>query len=217
VQALQDGEGSMLARLRARAHLRRCAPCAARHRQLTADIRQTHGLLAFEALRPDASDAWKRFLVRRGREALGVASRRSIGWSVLPPAAILVVACVAGVLLFRSPERDLVARMYSLSAQDRVAPKVPTRHDREFASSLTSLEAAGVLWRVSDVCCADRDGEGPADDGVLTVLLAGSRSPVVILYEDTQRAGRFQPGDVILMVSRPGRSAAAVDPRLHRS
>jgi hypothetical protein len=30
---------------------------------------------------------------------------------------------------------------------------------------------------------------------------------VVILYEDTQRAGTFKPGDAVLMVSRPGLSA----------
>jgi len=79
----------------------------------------------------------------------------------------------------------------------------PSPRDRAFAQSLAMLEARGIAHRVSDVCCADRDGEGPADDGVLTVQLKGSRSPVVILYEDTERAGRFEPGDVVLIVSRP--------------
>ena len=97
--------------------------------------------------------------------------------------------------------------MYSLSSQDRIAPKGPGPRDVEFARSIARLEATGKLRRLSDVCCADRDGEGPADDGVLTVRLTGSRSPVVILYEDTQRAGTFKPGDAVLMVSRPGLSA----------
>ncbi len=107
----------------------------------------------------------------------------------------------------RSPRSDLVTRMYRLSAQDRIAPKAPTTRDVDLARSIAALEAGGKLERLSDVCCADRDGEGPADDGVLTVRLAGSRSTVVILYEDTQRAGTFKPGDAVLMVSRPGLSA----------
>jgi hypothetical protein len=107
------------------------------------------------------------------------------------------------VLIDRSFGSDLITRMYHLAAQDRPASKQPSAHDRRFAQSLAALEQRGTLHRVSDVCCEDRDGEGPADDGVLTVRLDGSRSPVVILYEDTRRAGRFEPGDVILIVSRP--------------
>jgi hypothetical protein len=123
-------------------------------------------------------------------------------------AAIIAAGVVGiGIAIDRAPRTDLVTRMYSLSAQDRIAPKGPTRRDVDFARSIAALEATGKLQRLSDVCCADRDGEGPADDGVLTVRLAGSRSPVVILYEDTQRAGTFKPGDAVLMVSRPGLSA----------
>ena len=118
-------------------------------------------------------------------------------------AGLTIVATLVG----RRVHPDLVAQMYQLSSQDRYVPKRAAPRDVDFARSVTSLEAKGTLRRISDVCCADRDGEGPADDGVLTVSLAGSRSPVVILYEDTQRRGHFDPGDAVLMVSRPRLSA----------
>jgi hypothetical protein len=155
---------------------------------------------------PDTGDAWERLVIRSGAAAR--TGRRRIRARHVMGAAIIAAGVVGiGIAIDRAPRTDLVTRMYSLSAQDRIAPKGPTRRDVDFARSIAALEATGKLQRLSDVCCADRDGEGPADDGVLTVRLAGSRSPVVILYEDTQRAGTFKPGDAVLMVSRPGLSA----------
>jgi hypothetical protein len=193
LQALLDGEVSLPERLRARKHLRFCAQCAARsvaHR--TAASRVAELLDASRQPAPDVKDAWKRFVVRRGR-------RHSTTGAV----GTLLAAVMAGlaVVIHGTSQADLVTTMYRLSAQDHRAPKGPSHDDVVFARSLASLEAKGRLHRVSDICCADRDGEGPADDGVLTVTLAGRQAPVVILYEDTKHLGRFQPGDVVLRVS----------------
>jgi hypothetical protein len=211
LQALRDGESGLWSRAWARYHLAMCVGCRADHAAAQAEsdrVAELLGSVMQEPGRrwPDPGDAWERFVVRSGagsrfaRQRL--AARGAIGAAV---AALAVVVMVMAINRF--PRSDLVTRMYSLSAQDRIAPKVPTTRDVELARSIASLEARGKLERLSDVCCADRDGEGPADDGVLTVRLAGSRSPVVILYEDTQRTGTFKPGDAVLMVSRPGLSA----------
>jgi hypothetical protein len=211
-QALRDGEGLLRRRLAARAHLLRCAACAARFRAVAAAARRTGALLDIEGPQPDVEDAWQRFLVRSGLRSRLVPSLVLRGWPIGAVAAAAAAVLTVAVL-HRPGSTDLVSRLYSLSSQNRLAPKDATPRDREFARSIMTLEERGALHRISDVCCADRDGEGPADDGVLTVALTGSRSPVVILYEDTERTGRFQPGDVILMVSRPGLSAAAGDGR----
>jgi hypothetical protein len=202
LEALRDGEGSLWWRVPVRFHLRRCATCRGELAALEADCARTTALLSMDTLMPDTKEAWARLA--------GVTLGRTP--SAVPRFAMLLAAAVLVVFVSRSVGSNLVMRMYHLSAQDRVSPKRPSAHDRAFAQSLAMLEKRGTLHKVSDICCSDRDGEGPADDGVLTVWLDGSRSPVVILYEDTEHVGRFEPGDVILIVSRPGLSAAAHDP-----
>lgn len=219
LEALLDREGRPWRRARARAHLAACRQCAARYESaLLAAGRAAAllgaGLLPRNAGRRQNDEAWRSLLARRGRGTAGGA-RRLLSSRVLAPA--LAVVAVAGLVVAAvvRPPTDLVTQVYRLSAQGRHAPKTPSGRDVALARSLLELESRGQLRRVSDICCADRDGEGPADDGVLTILLSGSRSPVVILYEDTQHRGRFQAGDVILLISRPGRSAAAgASPRI---
>jgi hypothetical protein len=208
LQGLADGELPFIERARVRLHLWWCGSCAARCREIEHAGQAARDLLTLDEQRLDVSDAWARFVVASGQRALRPGAGLRAGWA---PARALLVAAACGLAMVAdwSPPVSLVTRMYRLASQDRVAPKMATPHDKDFARSLLALESEGALRRVSDVCCADRDGEGPADDGVLTVELAGSRSPVVILYEDTKRAGRFESGDVILMVSRPGLSVAA--------
>jgi hypothetical protein len=196
LQALHDGAGGWVTRVWARVHLRRCASCAAKWREVQEDCARTTALLGLHAMSPDTDDAWERFAVQTG----GAPTRSA---SLVPRVAALAAAGIVAALISQTVRTGLVARMYQLSAQVSPTSKSPSPRDRAFAQSLAMLEARGIAHRVSDVCCADRDGEGPADDGVLTVQLKGSRSPVVILYEDTKRAGRFEPGDVVLIVSRP--------------
>jgi len=212
LEALIDGEGPISARLRTRIHCWRCPSCAARAAVARHDVARVASLLATPATPaaewPDTADAWERVLVRSGRRDAGLANRRRpvvVAATVLAAAVALVVA----VSIDRWSTGDLVTTMYRLSASDRDAPKRPTRRDVDFGRSVAALEASGQARQLSDVCCADRDGEGPADDGVLTLRITGSRSPVVILYEDNAHRGRFLPGDVVLNVSRPGVSALA--------
>ena len=175
----------------ARAHLRRCAPCTAKWREIQSDCARTAALLGLHAMHPDTDEAWERFTVRSG------GSPAQSGW-VLPRRDVAAAGVVVA-LISQTVRTELVTRMYRLSAQVSPASKSPTQRNRAFAQSLAVLEARAVYARrVSDVCCADRDGEGHRSNGVLTVQLNGSRSPVVILYEDTDRAGRFEPGDVVL-------------------
>ena len=134
---------------------------------------------------------------------------RAIAAALFAGATLLTAGLMLlAVLITRRSRPDLVAQMIQLASQDRQTPKGSNRRNVDFARSLAMLEARGALRRISDICCADRDGEGPADNGVLTVSLTGGRSPVVILYEDTRRTGYFRPGDAVLMVSRLRRSAA---------
>jgi anti-sigma factor RsiW len=201
LQALYDGEASLRERMRARRHLRMCARCAERsvaHRAMTARV--TALLDTGRGVSPDTNDAWQRLMVRGGARPRARTSLGGVGGA----GGALLAAVVAGLAIFvhGASGSNLVSTMYRMSAQSHSVRKGASRDDIAFARSLATLEAKGQLHRVSDVCCADRDGEGPPDDGVLTVTLSGSRSPVVILYEDTQRVGRFQPGDVVLFVSR---------------
>jgi hypothetical protein len=198
LEALRDGEGALPWRMWAQLHLGWCASCRAARNQLEAEWARTSALLGLDTVTTDAEAGWARL----ARVADRPPRRAWMPRMAVLAAAAAVVAAI--VLVDRSFGADLVARMYHLSTQSRLAPKQASVHDRVFAQSLATLERRGALQRVSDVCCADRDGEGPADDGVLTVRLDGSRWPVVILYEDTRHAGRFEPGDVILIVSRPG-------------
>jgi hypothetical protein len=194
LQAFRDGEGSRWWRVRARMHLWRCASCRAARERVEAECARASALLAMEVAAPDTDEAWARFA-----EVTRYQPRRAVA----PRVIVLVAAAALVVVVTQSLGGDLVRRMYHLSTDSALGPKRASATDREFAQSLAMLERRGALHRVSDVCCSDRDGEGPADDGVLTVRLDGSRSPVVILYEDTKHAGRFEPGDVILKLSRP--------------
>ncbi len=53
----------------------------------------------------------------------------------------------------------------------------------------------GVVTR--DFCCADYDGGGPADDGILTVSQAGELVERVLLYEDRDGSRSFTSGDIV--------------------
>ena len=211
LQALRDGDGALYLRLYARAHLLRCEQCSARAAAEREEADRTAWLLSLDLPHSATADAWQKVLDRPGVVAANPARSR-IRWAtgaMLLAAGLAIVATLVG----RRGHPDLVAQMYRLSSQDQYVPKRAAPRDVDFARFVTSLEAKGALRRISDVCCADRDGEGPADNGVLTVSLAGSRSPVVILYEDTQRRGHFDPGDAVLKVSRPGQSAAGATAR----
>jgi hypothetical protein len=72
-----------------------------------------------------------------------------------------------------------------------------------FASSSTAGERPSIpepqiggVSLVRDVCCADYDHGGPADDGVLTVTRA-ERVWRVVLYEDADLSRRFSHGDPV--------------------
>jgi hypothetical protein len=194
LQALRDGEGSRWWRVRARLHLWRCASCRAARQRVETDCARTAALLSIETAAPDTDEAWERFARITRYEPRSAVIPRVMALA----AAVVIVAVVTRAL------GDPVRRLYHLSDESLMVPKRVSATDRAFAQSLAMLEQRGTLHRLSDVCCSDRDGEGPADDGVLTVRLDGSRSPVVIMYEDTRHAGRFEAGDVILMMSRPG-------------
>jgi hypothetical protein len=194
LQALRDGEGSRWWRVRARLHLWRSASCRSARQRVETDCARTAALLSIEMAEPDTDEAWARFARITRYEPRSAVMPRVMALA----AAVVVVAVVTRAV------GDPVRRLYHLSDESLMVPKRVSATDRAFAQSLAMLEQRGTLHRLSDVCCSDRDGEGPADDGVLTVRLDGSRSPVVIMYEDTRHAGRFEAGDVILMMSRPG-------------
>jgi hypothetical protein len=72
-----------------------------------------------------------------------------------------------------------------------------------YASSSAAPDAwAAAGWPeagvriVRDVCCADHDLGGPADDGVLTVSAGGGLRRVLV-YEDLDGSRSFSPGDVL--------------------
>jgi hypothetical protein len=207
LQALRDSDGPIPSRWAARLHLLHCRGCRLRAGAERRAAERAAGLLSLDAPQSDVNEAWRALMTRLPVRPPDIVPSR-FRWGA---SGALVVAALAGfaVLASRRSRTDLVTQVYRLSAQDQHIPKGAGPRDVDFARSLAALEARGLLRRVSDVCCADRDGEGPADDGVLTVSLAGSRSPVVILYEDTQRSGHFRSGDAVLMVSRPGLSAAS--------
>ena len=53
-----------------------------------------------------------------------------------------------------------------------------------------------------DICCADHDGGGLADDGLFTLSQPGEAVTVVAVYEDVDGNGVLSAGDIVRYFSR---------------
>lgn len=149
--------------------------------------------------------------VRRGEMPHGRPrpSRSAVLRSVLGVAAAMMMAVSAGVLTWKSVGppvlidsccRDLdggglADDGFVLEARGRRISRLTLYEDRDGSRTLSSADvvrfARGAVPAVSGdrdarttrVCCADLDGEGPADDGVLIMSEADESVVLAAVYE----------------------------------
>ncbi|HEX7088629.1 MAG TPA: zf-HC2 domain-containing protein [Longimicrobiales bacterium] len=181
LQALLDRELGPAQRLRLRLHLRRCARCAGRYEAVARANADVAGLLSQVGLTVDPAEAWARFVVRSGWRA----ARPTI-----PLVGRLLVPAVAGA-----------AAVASYMAWPRPHPTTDLR-----PADLLERIGEAVNDIVLDLCCADYDGGGLPDDGLLTLNGPGEVVKLVVVYEDVDRNRAFSAGDRLRFVSsRPSR------------
>jgi len=181
LQALLDHELGPVRRLRLRLHLRRCARCAGRYEEIARANADAARLLSWIGLTVDTAEAWARFQVLSGRRA---------GRPTIPLIARLVVPAVAGAVA-----------VASYMAWPRPYPAA----DLSPADLLEWIGEA-VNDIVLDLCCADYDGGGLPDDGLLTLNGPGEVVKLVVVYEDLDKNRAFSAGDLVRYVStRPTR------------
>jgi Putative zinc-finger len=196
VRAWLDGELPPWRRLALRLHLSRCERCRTRTAEIEAERRLLSHLLVTREPPLDVGEAWVRFQVRSGH-----ASRRPTGGRQL--AGALLVAGLALVTLPLLPRRSgWSADVEWLLHPTPVKAKTSSTGDTLFVERLLRLEAAGRVHILEDACCEDRDGEGPADDGLAIVRVAGRDATLAVLYEDLDDSGALTAGDLIRLVSR---------------
>lgn len=207
IQAALDTELRGWRLVRVRRHLVECAVC----RAALEAARTTQALAAgmLDALpRPvDLEESWARFAVRLGLEASRARRPRAVGWYVLGAGS--GIAAAAAVVLVVSAPRSRPRPTLDLAPPE----KAPSADDRRFVSRLHGLLAAGEAHMIEDRCCADRDGEGPPDDGAVLIQMRHSATPIVVMYEDRDSSGSLTAGDIVRLVSRgaipPPRTAPA--------
>jgi hypothetical protein len=196
LRAWRDGELALWRRLALHLHLRRCAPCRQRVSDIDGVRRLLTHLLATREPPVDVGEAWGRIQVRSG------AIRSPFRAGPLAGVAVLLVAlasAAAGVLARR---QAWAAEVEWLLHPTPVEAKVPSADDTRFVERLLGLEAAGKVLILEDACCEDRDGEGPADDGLAIVRVAGHRATLAVLYEDLDGSGALTSRDLIRLISR---------------
>jgi hypothetical protein len=143
-------------------------------------------------------DALARVLVRSGRPS----PRRAVltRW-VMAAATVGVVAIALRSQSAYSDDR-WADDLQWLMNPDAGQGKAVRMDDRQFIGRLHELQQQGTLDLVEDECCDDRDGEGPADDGLVLVTLAQQDAGLAVIYEDIDRSGSLTSGDLIRLVSR---------------
>lgn len=176
LQALLDRELGPARRLRLRLHLRRCARCAGRYEAVARADADAARLLSRVALTVDPAEAWARFQVLSGRRTARLTT---------PFIARLVLPAVAGAVA-----------VASYTAWLRPHPSADLR-----AADLLERIGEAVNDIVLDLCCADYDGGGLPDDGLVTLNGPGEVVKLVVVYEDVDKNRAFSAGDRLRYVS----------------
>lgn len=195
IQALLDGELHGWRRLRLRHHVAGCDRCRDALEAASASDALAAGMLDTLPRPMDLDESWERLTVRSGGRALRPRGPRGVPWYVVGAGSgLAATAVLALVAAPGSPPR----RALDLSPPE----KAPTADDRRFVSRLHGLLADGEAQLIEDRCCADRDGEGPADDGAVLIQVRRSPTPIVVMYEDRDGSGSLTAGDIVRLVSR---------------
>jgi hypothetical protein len=213
LQAFLDGELPLWRHIRARIHLAGCERCLHRLGQFDMDRDATGALLETLEIEPDLTEAWSRFvLLSGGRATAGRAWSGRTGWYAAG-LATGVAAAAAALLGLGLPAR---ARSHDVRAILELpgAGKVQTAADRALIERIQAQLKRGEVRLLDNRCCSDRDGEGPADDGMAVLATDHPGPSIVILYEDADRSGGLSSGDIIRLVSRgPQRPPATPAPK----
>jgi hypothetical protein len=171
-----DGAMGPVRRWRVGRHVAGCARCAARAAELRdLDARAAGLVLRLGAPGPvDTADAWARQRVRRGGD------RRRVPRAALAGAGAVAAAALAVGAWWAARRSGPDARPPAVRAGGPAGEGL--------LEWVARWERAGA--RVArDLCCADLDGGGRADDGLLTLSGPGEEVAWVVLYEDREGAG----------------------------
>lgn len=196
IQAVQDGELRGWRGVWVRGHLASCEACRRAVTMSQAQARWSSELLGALPRPVDLEESWARLAVRTGGAPLGRTPVRRVAWYVAGVGSG-VAAAIALLLLAGRPDASRDAFLTLEPGE-----KVPTASDRLFVRRLHGLLADGEAYLIEDSCCADRDGEGPADDGTVLIGMRRSPIPIVVMYEDRDGSGSLTPGDIVRLVSR---------------
>jgi len=153
--------------------------------------------------------------VRRGEEPRGrpKASRAAVLRSVLGVAASVMMMVSAGILTWKSMGPPVLIDSccqdldgggtaddgFVLEARGRHISRLRLYEDRDGSGTLSSADLVRFVRgtvpaiagerdaRTTRICCADLDGEGPADDGVLIMSEADESVVLAAVYEQHPR------------------------------
>lgn len=196
--AFAEGSAPWLRNVQVRLHLMHCVACRDRvdgHRRDAIAVRL---LLGGATTGIDVNEALGRVLVRAGRAKPRPAPRLWPVWT----AGVLA----AGVLLVSTQAMNGEDRWNDdlrwLMNPDSTEGKEVKLDDRQFVRRLFELEKKGAVTVVTDRCCDDRDGEGPADDGLMFLTLTEEDAGLAVIYEDLDQSSSLTSGDLIRLVSR---------------
>lgn len=210
LRAWRDGELSLPRRLQLRFHLARCARCRARVAQIDEERRLLTQLLASREPPPDLAEAWSRFQIRSRGAPRGPAASG-------PVATVFLAALIVVAVTFLVRPVEWASEVDWLLHPTPVKAKESSEGDVQFVERLQRLVAAGKVRILEDACCEDRDGEGPADDGLVILRVADRHATIAVLYEDLDGSRALTAGDLIRLVSRmadTGAGSVRAPPRL---
>lgn len=167
LQALRDGATGRWHALGLRMHLARCPECRARLHEIGEAGERVAAMLGRLTPEVAVSEGWARVMVRSGAPA-------RLGGTSMPSflmgGLVGAAACVAVFFIFR-----------------------PTGAPLEQTFRSASAGAIALL----DHCCADHDGDGIANEGLLTVH-GGDGQKLTLVYSDLDGSGNLSRGDVII-------------------
>lgn len=197
--AYADRELRWWERSRVELHLRRCGRCRAALDRIAVDGATVRQLLGGGTGALDVEEAMGRVLVRAGRTTgNGTPVRRWAGWVAV--AALLTIVLVASSEKAYSDDRWSEELRWLMNPDSTHGKE--KLDDRAFITRLHDLETRGALRVVEDRCCDDRDGEGPADDGLVFLTLTEEDAGLAVIYEDLDGSTTLTTGDLVRLVSR---------------
>jgi hypothetical protein len=201
--ALSDGELALAYQFRVRLHLTRCSRCRRALGDLRAERAAVHAYLGEVEYEADLGEAWARLQVRSGTsQRWSRAPRRG---RMLTYAALALLGLLSAMGAWDATHRQFLTRLEALPTRTDLAELRETRRgvgDTQFIAGLLGLARSDSAHVLMDTCCADHDGEGPADDGLYALAIPSRGLTVLVTYDDADGNRALSLGDLVRSASR---------------